>query len=93
MWSFGRFNLRLSEADFGRLTLRQFNALAERYNDEQRRSDIRAASVVVKLHNLFCQDKISLDDLLGDKPRAVTPDDSLAVLRMYNAAFGGEEVG
>ena len=45
MWSFGVRNLRLSDREFWDLTLAQFDALARRYKDEQRRLDYRSAMV------------------------------------------------
>jgi len=45
MWSFGVYNLRLSDREFWNLTLAQFDALVRRYKDEQRRSDYRSAMI------------------------------------------------
>ena len=45
MWSCGIYCLKLSERDFWRLTLAQFNALLSRYTYEQESLDYRAALI------------------------------------------------
>lgn len=50
-WSFARQNLRLTDAEFWRLTPREFNALADRWTDDQKSQDRRAATICMVIAN------------------------------------------
>lgn len=66
-WSFARQKLRLTDAEFWRLTPREFKILAEGWADDQRAEDRRAATVCMVLANC------NRDP--GKKPEPFTIDD------------------
>jgi hypothetical protein len=51
LWAIGRYELGLSEADFWRLTMRQFDALRKLAQDVQDRADIRAGLIAATIAN------------------------------------------
>lgn len=53
LWAFGRYDLRLSEDEFWDLTFDQFNALVERYIQEQENQDLRMAMICSLLANIY----------------------------------------
>ena len=67
MWSFGVHNLRLPSREFWSLTLAQFDALARRYKDEQRRLDYRSA--------MICSILAEINRDRKRRPRPFSPDD------------------
>ncbi len=52
LWAFARYDLRLSDAEFWDLSFEQFNALAERYIQDQENQDLRAALICSLLANI-----------------------------------------
>lgn len=51
-WSFARQNLRLTDAEFWRLTPREFRALADAWDDGEQAKDRRAATVCMVIANV-----------------------------------------
>ena len=51
LWSFARYTLRLTSAEFGELTPREFQMLADQHEAEALRADRRAALVCMVLAN------------------------------------------
>ena len=98
LWSFGRYNLQLSEDEFWVLTLREFIALSERYKDSQDWLDYRAALICSVMANLWSDTRkrkkpYSPSDFMpeGRKERSVqqTPEQMFTIVKMLNAAYGG----
>lgn len=52
LWSFGRYALRLTDAEFGALSPRELQALIDRHDEERFREDWRAALICSVLANI-----------------------------------------
>ncbi|MCL5290562.1 MAG: hypothetical protein M1489_05995 [Firmicutes bacterium] len=89
----------MSERDFWRLTLRQFDALVSRHMASQEREDYRAGMICAILANIHRDEKkrrqpfTPLDFIPGRTRGRVqapqTPEDMLQTVKLLNAAFGG----
>lgn len=92
MWAIGRFDLGLSEDEIWRTSIAEFNALRERQLKHERRQDYRTLLICCTLINTILRPREPLrpEDFLPAKPQ--TPQEQLAVIKMANAAFGGEVV-
>ena len=66
LWAIGRFDLHLSEDEYNKLTLTQFNALMERFQVQQEWQNYRAALICSVLANIYRDSK---------KGKAFTPQD------------------
>ena len=91
----GRYDIGLGEEEFWALTIKEFNALVERYDNNQEWLNHRAALICTLLANIW-RGKNSKVYTLGDfmpkeKSRQQTAKQMLATARMLNAAFGGKE--
>lgn len=51
LWSTGRYDLRLSEKGFWRLTVRQFFAMWDRAEKAEQRADFRAGTIAAVIAN------------------------------------------
>jgi len=98
LWSFGRFNLGLSDEEFWHLTLAQFNALAKRYDEQQERQDYRAALICTVLAEINRDRKkrprpFKPEDFMpkrGRKQKPMTDEQMLAQAKIITAALGGK---
>lgn len=52
LWAFARYDLRLTDAEFWDLSFAQFNALTDRYIQDQENQDLRAALICSILANV-----------------------------------------
>lgn len=90
----------MQEKDFWRLTLKQFCALAGRHTARLEREDYRAALVCSVLANVNRDEKkrrqpFTPEDFMPGKARPQkqqTTDDMLNMVKVLNAALGGEVV-
>ena len=95
LWSFATYNLRLSEVSFLDLTPREFNALIERYREEQDWLNYRAALMSSVMASGLTGKEFKPEDFMPQKaeqPEVQTPDQIAARLRIYNMMMGGKEV-
>ena len=101
MWAVGVYDLNLSDEEFWRLTLGEFNALSKRHADGEKRSAHRAASIIAAIYNTIPRKKgkkaFTPNDFLPDsmrikdKPRKKqTPEEMLAMVKAMHHAFTGE---
>jgi len=91
----GRYDLNLIEDDFWGLTLKEFNALAERHESNQEWLNYRTALVCAVLANTSRDPKRKRQPFVPDDfmPRkehvGQTPGQMFAAVQLLNAAFGG----
>ena len=84
-WSFGIYNLRLSDGQFWRLTLKEFVWLTDRYRDEQEILDRRIGRICAMLAEPH-RDKAKKSepftemDFVPGKGKAQTVDEQKAIL-------------
>jgi hypothetical protein len=67
LWAVARYDLRISEEEFWRLTLKHYDALVRRFNEERKERQRYMANILAKLHNVH----------RGPKDKAVRPEDFL----------------
>ena len=91
----GRYDLSLGEEEFWALTIKEFNALIERHNNNQEWLNYRAALICTVLANIWRSKNTKAfipDDFMPkEKPDKQTPKQILATVKVLNAAFGGKE--
>lgn len=99
MWSFGRYNLRLSEDEFWGVTPAEFVALVERYKEEQTWLNWRAALVCAVLANIYRDTKrksqpFTPEDFMPghEKEEPQTVEQMESTLKMLTIAHGGKFV-
>ena len=93
----GRYDLNLEEEEFWALTIKEFNALVERYNNNQEWLNHRTALICSVLANIWRDPKRKqqpfrpADFMPEVESRQQTPKQILATVKVLNAAFGGKE--
>jgi len=91
----GRYDLGLGEEEFWALTIKEFNALIERYNNNQEWLNHRTALICTVLANMWRGKNTKTftpDDFMPkERARQQTPKQMLATAKVLNAAFGGKE--
>ena len=93
MWAFAVYDLGITEEAFWKLTLKQFNALLERYELSRERQDYRAALICAVLANIHRDPKRSQpftpDCFMPGyhKKETQTPGQMLKVIQMYQHYF------
>ena len=98
MWAVGRYDLGLGEDEFWALTIRELNALLERYKSEHDWLNYRAALICSVLANTARDPKrkprpFIPDDFMPKKERKQqTAKQMLTTVKMLNAAFGGNVI-
>jgi len=97
LWSFARFSLRLSEAEFWELTPAQLMALAERHKETQELEDARIGRLCAVMANVFRDAKkrpraFQPSDFMPQKRTTLTSEQWRQRLVSLNAAYGGEVV-
>jgi len=96
LWSFGRYDLRLSEDEVWGLTLRELRALSDRHKDSQSWLDYRAALICTVMANMWRDPKskalVPSDFMPGEKTSQQTPEQMLATVKLLNSAYGGNVV-
>lgn len=97
MWAFARYDARLSDSEFWGLTLKQYNALIERYIIEQENNDLRSALICSLLANIHRDIKKRQkpyepkDFMPQRRPRKLKTDEQMRDdLTALNAILGGE---
>jgi len=87
MWTVALYDLRLSDQQFWRLTLRQYNALVKRLNEDTEAKKYNHATLLAAIHNQAATEKKDLirpEDFLG-KQHKPTPQE--LDKKMYNAFY------
>ena len=96
MWAFGRYNLGLSESDFWYLTLREFNALSERFKENQKWLNYRSALICSIIANVNRNPKKKSkawtpDDFMPAREQKMMTDEQMyAQVQAINVILGGE---
>ncbi len=73
----------------------QYNALVNRFHEQERRADRRALLVACTLINIIYNPDppVEPDDFLEPKPKPPqTPQEQLHILKVLNTIYGGEVV-
>ena len=95
MWAFGRYDLNLSEFDFWNLTLKEFNALSERYKESQNWLNHRSAMICAVVANTVPQKKgrrktwVPNDFMPTQERRQMTDKQMFAQIEAINSMLGG----
>ena len=89
--------MRLGEEEFWLLTIREFNALSERYKSNHDWQNYRAALICSVLANIWRDPKkrrpFTPDDFMPKKElKQQSPEQMLMNVKLLNAAFGGKVV-
>ena len=97
MWSFGRYDLKLSEDALLDLTLKEYKALSDRYKNEQDWLNWRMAMQCATEVNMHRDPKktkaVSPQDFMPKREVKVqTPEQMLANVKLLNSAYGGKVV-
>jgi hypothetical protein len=92
LWAIGRHDLGLSEIEFWGITLRQFDALLERYKLNQKWENYRPALICSTLANLYRDPKSNpytpRDFMPGEKNETKkSPDEILQKLKNWQGYF------
>jgi len=77
------------------LGIDQYNALVERFHDQERRADYRALLITCTLINILWRPDppVEPDDFLTPKAKPPqTPKEQLHILKALNTIYGGEVV-
>jgi hypothetical protein len=98
LWSYGRFNLSLSENEFWHLTLAQFYALRRCYQDNEEWLDYRSSQICAMVANTVPRKKgskvFSPKDFMPktetQKHKRMTDEEMLSVVKRINKSLGGE---
>lgn len=97
LWSFGRYDLRLTDEEFWELSWDEFSALTERYLKEQESRDYRAALVCWILANAHRDTRkkpkpFEIKDFMPQRrpKKAKTEEQMKDELTILNIALGGE---
>ena len=89
----GRYDLNLSESEFWELTLKEFNVLTIRYENNNDWLNYRVALICSILANIWRgknTKSFQPDDFMPRKKSKVqTPEQMFATVKMLNIAFGG----
>ena len=90
LWATARYDLRLSDAEFSRLTLRQFVALQKRWNDAELRLDLRAGQMCVAIAAPWTEQRLDASDFYPSlkelEPMAMSDDEIMGFAEaMHNA--------
>lgn len=97
MWSFGVHNLGLSSDGFWSLTLAQFDSLARRYRDCQRRMDYRAAMVCSIIAEVYRDRKKRIkpftpdDFMMKEESEEIDSPQMKRALKRISQMLGGKE--
>lgn len=90
LWAVGRYDLGLGEEEFWRLSPRQFGALLERHNEEQRKEDWRAGMIAATIANALRGKKGKAYQAEDFMPRkAQTWQEQLAIAKAYTQSREG----
>ena len=83
----------LTEQGFWRLTLREFDALMQRHNDVQERTDARVALLCTVVVNMLRDPKkpaVKLSAFMPQKQRPPqTPEEMVLIAKLLTLAHGG----
>lgn len=94
MWSVGVYDLGLTDAQFWRLSLREFFYLMKRHNAEQERRDLRAALICSVIANVNRDPKKGKSyqpkDFMPKKRQQQTPEQMLQTVKALNRLYGGK---
>lgn len=94
LWAFATYDLKIPH--FGRLSPRQFVALAARHREDLRRADLRSAIVAHTIYSLLKSKKMPRRKVEHFMPRErkapVSPDQLLRKVEALNLLFGGTDV-
>lgn len=89
----GRYDLGLGEEEFWALTVRELNALIERYKNNQDWLNYRSALICAVMANMWRDSKrqaFTPDDFMPkEKVRQQSPEQMLATVKLLNTALGG----
>ena len=91
----GRYDLNLTEEEFWELTLKELNALIERFRSGQDWLNYRAALISSVIANTARDPKrkptayVPGDFMPGGEHKSQTPKQMFATIELLNAAFGG----
>lgn len=96
MWAFGRFELRLSENAFWRLTFAQLDKLAEHYLNAEDMKNFRAGQICATIANVYRgkgKRAYKPSDFIGrpQKRKKQTADEMLSTVKGVNAMLQGTE--
>ena len=84
----------MSDAEFWRLTMREYNALCKRRRANEENETYRAAFIVSSIYNVNRakgQDPIRPEDFMaGNKKPKQTPEQMLASIKSLHAQVGGK---
>jgi len=96
----GRYDLNLSEDEFWDLTMKEFNALIIRYDNNHDWLNYRAALICSVLANIWrgkskriFKPADFIPGTIQGKQKPQTSKQMLATVKMLNAAFGGSVKG
>lgn len=95
LWALGRYDLNLGEEEFWGLTLKEFNALCERFKSNNERLDYRTALICAVLANTVRDPKrrkpFTPEDFMPkNKPKHQTAEQIFSTVQLLNTAFGGK---
>lgn len=95
LWSFGRYNLGLSEREFWKLTPAQFYALSQRHKQERELKMLDSASIVAAIYNVNRDPKkrkrpFSPYDFMPKEKVEKSPEELLEQVKILHRMFGGE---
>jgi hypothetical protein len=93
LWSIGIYDLRLTEAEFWRLTLKQFNYLCERHNKAKRADMYNSAlicSVIANVNRKKGKSFKPTDFMPKEKQKKMSVNEMFEVLKQVTLANGGE---
>lgn len=90
----GRYDLGLEEGEFWALTIKELNALIERYKNNQDWLNYRSALICAVMANIWRDSKrrafIPDDFMPKEKVRQQSPEQMLATVKLLNTALGGK---
>ena len=100
LWAIGRFDLHLSEDEYNKLTLTQFNALMDRFQVQQERQDYRAGLICAVLANIYrdpgkSKPFTTQDFMLGQRreQHKQTPEQMLNAIKSWQHYYEVKEHG
>jgi hypothetical protein len=94
LWAIGRYDLQLSEEDFWRLTLKEFNMLCHRHRERRRAELFNSAlicSVIANVHRGKGKPYKPDDFMPKEKTnKKMTTEEMVEMLKAITLANGGE---